>query len=130
MFNDIESLLKYAASKGLTVDCNNPILLNLDLVTSWLEAKENTSIDCNLFLNAWNLFRDIAFSVNAEFDSNEKRTKNIYDKLFWGCNLPSVTPKGKYYEPIWDENELNLIRSILNSGLTILRNSIEENNCN
>lgn len=125
VFKGTNSLLQFASVKEITVDVEYPNLVNLDIIANWLESKDENRIDCSTFNNAWNLFADVAFSVNADFDSNKEKTKKIYGKLFWGCNLPSVTPEGKYYEPIWDEVELELMRDVLKSGLDMFRNSIK-----
>jgi len=44
-------------------------------------------------------------SVEGGFDEDKALTQKIYNKLFWGSNLPAVTPKGRYYEPIWPRRE-------------------------
>ena len=48
----------------------------------------------------------------------------IYDKLFWGCNLPSMTPPGMHYEPTWSPEEITTVVEVLHSGLRLLRDAI------
>jgi len=79
-----------------------------------------------VLLNAWNLFGDIATSVDAEFDSDRQLSQRVYEKLFWGNNLPSVTPPGKHYTPLWNEDELSLMRAILGHGLDIFRKHVKK----
>lgn len=104
-FRDIDSLAIYAENIGLYVEKEEPTLHNLDLLKYWLENPNQATIVCDDFLAIWNLFTDVASSVlDIEFDRDIQKTKSIYNKLFWGNNLPSLTPKGKYYNPIWTDD--------------------------
>ena len=123
-FLHTEDLLRYASSENLSVETIEPILRDLDLVASWLGASETEVVDCKILLDAWNIFDDVSRSVGGNFDANPKLTNKIYDKLFWGNNLPSVTPKGKSYEPIWAKRELKIIRETLSAGLSLFREKI------
>lgn len=98
-FKDAASLVEYAKGRGLSVDTEGPILLDLDVLGKWLEGKDVESIDPHSFNGAWNLFADVSRSINGVFDTDRELTQKIYNKLFWGCNLPSVTPEGKQYHP-------------------------------
>lgn len=123
-FKNTEDLLGYAQSRGLSVDVEDASLLDLDTLAEWLKKENVDSVDCVSFLNAWNLFDDVSRSVNGAFDADRKLTKKIYDKLFWGNNLPSVTPEGKSYHPAWTKRELKLMREVLSSGLSLFRSSV------
>lgn len=46
---------------------------------------------------------------------------SVYDKLFRGCNLPSRTPEGEHYMPLWTGAETRLLKHLLLLGLTELR---------
>ena len=41
-----------------------------------------------------------------------------YEKLFFGNNLPAVTPAGASYTPLWDVAELARLSHTLRLGLT------------
>jgi hypothetical protein len=43
----------------------------------------------------------------------------IYDKLFWGNNLPLITPEGERYLPEWSADEVQSLAQILASGLDL-----------
>ncbi len=47
-----------------------------------------------------------------------------YDKLFWGCNLPAVTPPGEWFTPEWREDELAVIRQTFEAGLAQLESEL------
>lgn len=88
--------------------------------------QEKFEIECVDFLNVWNLLDDVSHSVKGNFDSDRKATTKIYDKLFWGNNLLSVTPEGKSYKPIWSKKEIETIRDVLLNGLAMFRNSLKD----
>lgn len=50
-------------------------------------------------------------------DREDKANFDIYEKLFWGNNLPTVTPAGKTYVPVWTQNELERLRSVMAYGI-------------
>lgn len=127
-FPDIKSLRRYAQTKGYIVEREKPILHNLDRIVLWLK-NSNTPVDCKDVLAAWNLFSDIAASFprrSSAFKKIDKKFPNIYEKMFWGNNLPSVTPKGKSYEPIWSTAELKAIGRLMNCGLDLFAQSTKE----
>jgi len=123
-FQNTEDLLSFADSRDLPVSVEAPILHDLDFVAEWLKKEDIEPVDCQNFLAAWNLFDDVSRSVGGSFDADRKLTKKIYEKLFWGNNLPSVTPEGKSYHPAWTKRELKIIREVLGSGLSLFRNSV------
>src|ERR671931_550924 len=90
-FRDTDDLLEYAKGKTLQVDAEGAILHDLDVLVEWLKQKESERVDCNNLLAAWNLFEDVSHSVDGGFDPDRDVTKEIYEKLFWGNNLSSVT---------------------------------------
>lgn len=114
-------LLQYASALDLTVDAESPNLTDLDILDTWLESNDGEKIDCNTFLEAWNLFDDLSKTVSGNFDPERKKTQKIYNKLFWGNNLPAVTPDGEHYIPSWTKGELNLMRKVLGEGLVLFR---------
>jgi hypothetical protein len=123
-FKDRASLLGYAAGLNIRVDVEGPKLLNLDVLRGWLERENDGLIDPDSFNDAWNLFADLSRSIGGDFDPNGELTRKIYDKLFWGCNLPVVTPEGGQYHPAWTKRELKVMRDVLSSGLRMFRSSV------
>jgi hypothetical protein len=83
-------------------------------------------VDCGLLLEAWNLFDDIAASIGAHLHDRGERRDKVYDKLFWGNNLPAVTPPGRSYQPLWNGCELRILRSVLRRGLDILPRHVRQ----
>jgi len=122
-FDDLEALRSYAAGLGIAIEDQEPTSYNLDFLVRWLNHPRK-KIDVKAFLNIWNLFMDVSASVGGSFNADSERTEHIYAKLFWGNNLPSVTPRGKRYTPVWRAHEVRLIRRTLGHGLELMRQSL------
>lgn len=126
-FSDLSGLSRFATENKYEIESEDTILLDLDQLLSWLDKPTARKIDCVLFLNAWNLFTDISKTVGEEFEENRDQNTPVYDKLFWGNNLPSVTPPGKRYTPKWTAKEVQALREILTSGLSLFLRSVSLN---
>jgi hypothetical protein len=57
-------------------------------------------------------------------DMTARGAEKIYDKLFFGNNLPAITPAGVSYEPVWSHDEIETLSRIYRLGLTGLRAGI------
>ncbi len=117
-----QSLMAYAHAEELTLAAENEsAFFNLDSVVKWLRRKRPAHLNCVEFLNAWNLLADISAAIGGDFDADKAKTRQIYQKLFWGNNLPAVTPAGKHYTPQWPGRESRIIREVLRKGLSLFR---------
>jgi len=127
-FRSIDAVRIFAEERGIAVENEEPILHNLDIVKRWLDKPKTSTVDCVEFLAAWNLFGDVAHSINdntaSVFLKNEKMGNKLYDKLFWGNNLPAMTPEGHSYIPLWTNVQIELIQEILTNGLNMFEKSI------
>ncbi len=124
-FCNLTQLHAYAASLHIDIKKEEPKLHDIDSVKAWLNATTlSRDIDCDNFLSVWNLFADISDSVCCTFDQDKDRTQDIYNKLFWGNNLPAITPPGKHYSPTWNEDELLLIKEVLTNGLLLFQSVV------
>ena len=89
-FSDEESAREYALAENLTLAPKEELRLHdFDSAVSWLEA--DTEPDCRLLLAIWNLAGDVARSVNEPFEDRGEVLDDVYKKLFFGNNLPSMT---------------------------------------
>jgi len=128
-FRDLISLRQYADLNHypLEGDQEKAVLHNLDWVARWSRAHV-ARVDCAKVLEAWNIFADIAVSVGSRgtsFRNIDSRVLwPIYDKLFWGNNLPAVTPKGKRYVPEWSPDELGSLAEVLAAGLDMFASCV------
>lgn len=90
------------------------------------ELLNDNNVKCDLFLTFWNIMSDVASSLNINFkgDDEDKEIKSIYNKLFYGCNLPAVKNDGDNFQPKWNHKERNLITVILKDSYNILTKSL------
>jgi hypothetical protein len=118
-FEDTASVQAYAELNHYSLEGEEPILHDLDSVVAWTKAP-GMPVDCRNALAAWNLFGDVARSIRGRgiaFDHLDSQFPSIYEKLFWGNNPPSMTPKGRHYVPEWSPGELAALAEVLSAGL-------------
>lgn len=123
-FSNDDLLRQFAAQARLVLADETPMPHDLDSVQAWLLCPRRDTIDCSATLSAWNLFGDIARSLptaGAAFSALDRAHDCIYEKLFFGNNLPAVTPESEHYEPSWSDDEVAALATILDHGLRLLR---------
>jgi hypothetical protein len=121
-FRTQPDLWTYAERRGLALEAEEPSEFDLDAVERWLSRPDRGAIECAHFLDAWNLFGDIASSKGcAAFETASRSAGVVYDKLFWGNNLPAVTPPGEHYVPAWSDAEVAELHRILSDGMALVR---------
>ncbi len=123
-FKTLADLHLYAEAHNLSILEESPSLHNLDVLAVWLKSPSK-DVDCKEFLSTWHLFQDVSASVKGDFDPDREQTTLIYYKLFWGNNLPTVTPEGEEYTPAWTEDELKKLYAVLGHGLDLFRRSMK-----
>jgi hypothetical protein len=112
-----------ADALGVPLEEAEPVRYDFDLIRAWCAAPNAAGVDCREFLNAWNFLDDLT-GLHTKADMPHTRLSRAaageYDKLFWGNNLPAVTPPGERFEPTWSPEELAAIRGVFESGLGVL----------
>jgi len=125
VFESKREISEYAKIRKLSELSDNDTNFDFDLLQNWLDRPSLDQIDCVSILDYWNIFSDLERSLSGKQEHiDDKGEGEIYDKLFWGCNLPSVTPPGERYIPNWSDDEIQRLASILNCGLTLFRRAI------
>jgi hypothetical protein len=124
-FTGLEALASYAAEENLSLLTSSMAPLNLDLIVEWLSANSDLP-ECNVLLNAWNAYSDADTSAQKKstFSKLNFANRHLYDKLFWGNNLPSVTPEAEHYDPTWNYEERIALRSIFTTGMDLFISSV------
>jgi hypothetical protein len=120
-YSSRDSLCQRAIELGFQIVPTDWSGLDLNKLHKWLSKPTKKRISCVRFLNLWNIFDDFATQLHLEFDPNHIATQNVYDKLFFGSNMPSVTPKGQFYAPIWSDDEVEQIQRVLEAGLQMFQ---------
>jgi hypothetical protein len=122
-----EALTATAGMRDVLLESHAPADYDFDGIRAWCAAPAGEGIDCAAFLNAWNFFDDLAgLSDGAEtaYTQLSREAAACYDKLFWGCNLPAVTPPGERFEPEWRADELAEVHLVLEAGLDLLESEL------
>ncbi len=124
-YDTLAELTVQAARLHLPLQPEPPPLYDLDRLALHLATLRPVTIDCALLLESWNLFTDIAASLRwSHFDPKPRRTQQLYEKLFWGSNLPAMTPAGRPYRPLWSVREMRALRIVLTDGLRLFSNTV------
>ncbi|WP_444885821.1 hypothetical protein [Microbulbifer sp. PSTR4-B] len=119
-----ELTVKYAGGLGISAVNKRPTPHNLDKVINCLEDPNQYAIDCDKTLSIWNLFDDIYRPLGKGLSSKKPIVNKVYEKPFYGDNLPTVIPKGSHCESIWSVEEITLTTRVMNSGMKKLRKSL------
>jgi hypothetical protein len=127
-FRDLTALRQYTDLNHFNIESGEPVLHDLEWVATWVMAPV-APVDCVEALAAWNLFGDIAVSIPGRGIAFRKLADSqivrpIYDKLFWGNNLPAMTPKGERYVPEWSQDELRSLVEVMTAGLELFASCV------
>lgn len=112
----------YALRNGMVLE-EEESGFDFDAIKPWLSKPDN-KISYNTFLNIWNMMSDLAVSVGIPFLGDGKVYSDIYDKLFFGCNLPAIRGDGELYIPKWNKDEIASIANVLKNGMDIAEMSL------
>lgn len=83
-------------------------------LVDWLRNPLPETVNCHVFNMAWNLLNDICETIPWLTEPFRKYPYDVvYDKLFWGLNLPAVTPEGKHWTPVWRHSQVTLLRRVM-----------------
>jgi hypothetical protein len=119
-FSSPADLNSFADANQMRIEDEEPRLHDLDSIETWIGGQKS-DVDCVATLNAWNLFCDVANSVEnplkENFEKIDAEMSDVYDKVFWSNNLPAVTPPGKKFVPTWSAEELQALAALLSAGL-------------
>ncbi len=115
-----QELLSLAGRNRLDVSEQEPHVIDLHAVGAILDRlRPNRPLSdraARVLLDAWNALEDLARSVGTPFmdhDLPRDRVELLYDKLFHGNNLPSVTPEGDRFHPLLSDHERQWLRTLL-----------------
>jgi hypothetical protein len=118
-------LVSTQATKTIDFDYVNLALLDI-------RPTRHLSIErLEALLDAWNTFEDVARSTSVDLmqiaPHSRASMNTLYQKLFYGNNLPAVTPERKKYLPILIKEERRLLRLSFRSALQKLPTLLSSN---
>jgi len=119
----LDGLETRAGTRGIRLAVAEQADYDFDRIRAWCAAPDAAGVDCPAFLNAWNFLDDLAGlhgGADTPYTRLSRGAASCYERLFWGCNLPAVTPPGKRFDPTWSASELDEIRRVLEAGLDAL----------
>jgi len=122
VFSSLPKLQLYSDKHELELSKDEPVDYEFDTLQKWCSQPKKENVDCKLFLDAWNLFVDIAISSSKgteTFRALNGSNDIIYKKLFYGNNLPSVTPPDCTYVPEWTTEEVSTLSELFKEGLSM-----------
>ena len=90
---------------------------------SYMDKEDFFEIDNIYILSLWNILKDVFTTIQIEFIGDDYKYDDIYNKIFFGNNCPSVTPKDKEYIPLWKIKEINSIKKVINEGIIVLNHN-------
>ena len=130
-FLSLEDLYNYCNINNIVLKDEEVIFDDINFFIDWLN-NNIFEVDCNLFLNFWNTVGDVANSIKEDFYGNEDGKQNeildVYNRLFYGCNLEVMRGKdGEMYYPKWDEEDMQIIKSVVIDGIRILKKALNIN---
>lgn len=120
LFSNFNDLDKYAKNINIKLESDLTVY-NFEAITNWIENPKSPS-KYELFLDSWNFFNDLSKSTDSPFKGNfdSGNTVDVYNKLFYGLNLPTLKKNGEEFTPKWDEQEIEKLRDVLEDGISIL----------
>ena len=116
--------MTFAADNQIHIElAKAPSTYDFDRLLRWTRRRLPRRIKCEEFLDAWNFITDVVATIgaSARFNALNSQVDPIYRKLFWGSNIPSVTPNGKSFIPNWSNTEMTSLANLLRLGAGELR---------
>lgn len=120
--------MRYAERSGYQLlEQTEPPYYDFDKIAHWAASPAPEKIDCQEFLDTWNLLNDILGNrvEPSVFNAHNGGSDHCYNKLFWGNNLPSVTPEGEHYTPAWSNEEVLELAQLFATGIEDLKGLID-----
>lgn len=125
-FDSTDSAVAYAQTRGLSLSADAPVVYDLDQLRAWTSSNTQ-AVDCRALLDCWNLFADVAECVPEHgdaFRAQDRAGSSVYEKLFYGNNLPAITPSGRAYEPVWSEAEIAQLSAVARAGIELMQEAL------
>jgi hypothetical protein len=122
VFDTLENLHRYAARHGIVLEETDADgLIDIDAAEQWCRTR--SAPDAELLLTVWNLCGDVARGTRRRFDDRGEQRDRVYDVVFYGNNLPSMTPPGENFVPDWTAGDLEVLREVILSGVAMVRSA-------
>jgi hypothetical protein len=132
IYRSVEALLDDRPTfVGVTAHDDNVAILDIGhfwrAFANIRAGRASSTSTCNILLDSWNAFEDMGRSLHVELSELlcfDVSLKSTYQKLLYGCNLPSITPENKSYSPIWRADEIARFKAAIRQLWSILLRSV------
>jgi hypothetical protein len=125
-FADEAEAREYAGARRIATVGTFDVELDLGRIEQWLFYPETETIDCDLFLDAWNFFTDVAASLHdCGFDDDKEWSNLAYDKLYFSSVPIKLNPDIERYVPKWDDEDVEILAEVLYDGFLTFAHSLD-----
>jgi hypothetical protein len=114
---DKKELKKNLPNEQIIIKWQEAAEINIDKIESTIiktrQTHKMSARQKNFLINAWNFFDDLERTLGTQktFSKTKKiQLDKIYDKLFWGANIPSLTKEKKASVSIWSDEDINALQ--------------------
>lgn len=119
IFKSREEALSYAKKENL--HCDEEIIeYDIQSLIDFLETFKTGKFNSQVVYDFWSIFSDISQSTKESFIGDSEIYTELYGKLFYSLNLPSINQTDKKYSPNWSEGEIADLKKIMMDGLKAL----------
>ncbi len=120
-FTEKSDLIRYAERVGITIIEDEEFRNDIHVMKRFRYRRRKK--DCIYLINIWNMVSDINYSLGRKTfaECRNSDVDNIYDKMFYGLNLPAITPEGEEWLPTFTNREEKLINELYKCFLRTLR---------
>jgi len=124
LYSDRDALVRDLDLDGIPVDDEVGWAVDVDRARALLSFTMSRD-EMDVVNTAWNSLDDLTKSLGVPLGFHGKLANRAYDKLFWGLNLPSMTPPGQWFTPRWRPRELDKIEQVLRECSARVLSSVE-----
>ena len=125
-FSNIESATNYCYTRKMKVG-KDITTYDVDNILEIVNSNTPT-VDCKSILDFWNIVMDVTSSVSDTFYGNEEGiVTDIYNKLFYGNNLPAMNDTGENFVPEWGSEDIFEFKKVVEDAVRIITTHIKWN---
>ncbi|REJ95962.1 MAG: hypothetical protein DWQ29_01270 [Planctomycetota bacterium] len=117
-FSTLQECIDFAETRHLDLGSRESTVVAIDQARDWIEHFETSPVDARVLLNTWNMLEDYLRSRGSSGESFPLGENDLYEKLFFANNLPSITPSGQKFAPDWSLEEKQRIVAALKQPLS------------
>lgn len=119
--SDMETIKSAGKELNILFETEEVTVFDYDLTYNAIKREIYSEHVMNDAINLLNIFGDIALSIpDNEYNDLLDNNKPIYNKIFYGCNLPSVNTTNEKYVPVWTHEEQQVLQNLFEHGIRLI----------